>query len=84
MTTKKKLKFLMSSQLKTVVPTIIYFKLWVHMVNVHLCKKNHKNRMHQKKKDRSRRCKYIQSIDMFLIMKSKQILNHKAMVTTKT
>ena len=39
----------MSTRLKIVVSTIIYFKLWVHMVNVHLCKKNHKNRVHQKK-----------------------------------
>ena len=38
----------------------------------------------KRKQDRSRRCKYIQSIDMFSIMKSKQILNHKAIVTTKT
>ena len=39
----------MSSQEKTVVGTIIYSKFWVHIVDVHLYKKNYKNRVHQKK-----------------------------------
>ena len=39
----------MASQAKTVFSTNIFFWLRVHMVNVHICRKNHKNRVHQKK-----------------------------------
>ena len=45
----KNLINLMASQAKTVFSTNIFFWLRVHMVNVHICSKNHKNRVHQKK-----------------------------------
>ena len=41
-------------------------------------------RKYQKNKIAQGDVNIIQSIDIFLIIKSKQILNYKAMVTTKT
>ena len=39
----------MNSQAQMVYSTNIFVWLRVHMVNVHICRKNHKNRVHQKK-----------------------------------
>ena len=39
----------MTSQVKTVFSTNIFFWLRVHIVNVHICSKSHKNQVHQKK-----------------------------------